>query len=62
MIRTATTRNDPAEVDKYLLPKEDCVATVRRHPAVLIVPTAQAGYWELLGYDRDAWVGRSNGY
>ena len=20
------------------------------------------GYWELLGYDRDAWVGRSNGY
>jgi len=42
MIRTATTRNDPAEVDKYLLPKEDCVATVRRHPAVLIVPTAQA--------------------
>ena len=42
MIRTATTRSDPAEVDKYLLPKEDCVATVRRHPAVLIVPTAQA--------------------
>lgn len=23
---------------------------------------AQDGYWELLGYDRDAWVGRSNGY
>jgi membrane protein YdbS with pleckstrin-like domain len=42
MIRTATTRSDPAEVDKYLLPKEDCVATVRRHPAVLLVPTAQA--------------------
>lgn len=42
MIRTATTRNDPAEVDKYLLPKEECVATVRRHPAVLIAPTAQA--------------------
>ena len=20
------------------------------------------GYWENLGYDRDAWVGRSNGY
>ena len=20
------------------------------------------GYWEALGYDRDAWVGRSNGY
>jgi hypothetical protein len=20
------------------------------------------GYWENLGYDRNAWVGRSNGY
>jgi DMSO/TMAO reductase YedYZ molybdopterin-dependent catalytic subunit len=27
-----------------------------------LVPQAQAGYWELLGYDQDAWVGRSNGY
>jgi DMSO/TMAO reductase YedYZ molybdopterin-dependent catalytic subunit len=27
-----------------------------------VVPQAQAGYWENLGYDRDAWVGRSNGY
>jgi DMSO/TMAO reductase YedYZ molybdopterin-dependent catalytic subunit len=27
-----------------------------------LVPQAEAGYWELLGYDRDAWVGRSNGY
>jgi len=27
-----------------------------------VVPRAEAGYWELLGYDRDAWVGRSNGY
>ena len=25
-------------------------------------PEAQPGYWEHLGYDRDAWVGRSNGY
>ena len=23
---------------------------------------AENGYWENLGYDRDAWVGRSNGY
>ena len=23
---------------------------------------AEDGYWEHLGYDRDAWVGRSNGY
>ena len=27
-----------------------------------LVPQAGNGYWELLGYDRDAWVGRSNGY
>jgi DMSO/TMAO reductase YedYZ molybdopterin-dependent catalytic subunit len=27
-----------------------------------LVPKAGAGYWEQLGYDRDAWVGRSNGY
>ena len=27
-----------------------------------LVPAAGSGYWEQLGYDRDAWVGRSNGY
>ena len=27
-----------------------------------LVPEAEPGYWEYLGYDRDAWVGRSNGY
>jgi DMSO/TMAO reductase YedYZ molybdopterin-dependent catalytic subunit len=27
-----------------------------------LVPAASSGYWEDLGYDRDAWVGRSNGY
>jgi DMSO/TMAO reductase YedYZ molybdopterin-dependent catalytic subunit len=27
-----------------------------------LVPQAIDGYWEQLGYDRDAWVGRSNGY
>jgi len=27
-----------------------------------VVPQASDGYWENLGYDRDAWVGRSNGY
>ena len=29
---------------------------------VNLVPKAESGYWENLGYDRDAWVGRSNGY
>ena len=27
-----------------------------------VVAHADNGYWENLGYDRDAWVGRSNGY
>jgi len=27
-----------------------------------VVPRVQDGYWEALGYDRDAWVGHSNGY
>jgi DMSO/TMAO reductase YedYZ molybdopterin-dependent catalytic subunit len=27
-----------------------------------VVPQAADGYWEQRGYDRDAWVGRSNGY
>jgi DMSO/TMAO reductase YedYZ molybdopterin-dependent catalytic subunit len=27
-----------------------------------LVPRVRDGYWEALGYDRDAWVGRSNGY
>jgi DMSO/TMAO reductase YedYZ molybdopterin-dependent catalytic subunit len=27
-----------------------------------LVDRAESGYWEVRGYDRDAWVGRSNGY
>lgn len=27
-----------------------------------LVPHPESGYWEQRGYDRDAWVGRSNGY
>src|SRR5215469_18105192 len=42
MYRAAATRNDHAVVDKYLLPREVRVATVRRHPAVLLVPSVQA--------------------
>ncbi len=29
---------------------------------ITLVPRAGSGYWEQRGYDRDAWVGRSNGY
>jgi len=42
MSRAATTRNEQAAVDKYLLPREVRVATVRRHPAVLLPATAIA--------------------
>lgn len=42
MSRVAATRNEQAAVDKYLLPGEVRVATVRRHPAVLLAPSAQA--------------------
>lgn len=42
MSRVAATRNEQAAVDKYLLPREVRVATVRRHPAVLIGSSAQA--------------------
>ena len=29
---------------------------------VELVPAVGSGYWEQLGYDQNAWVGRSNGY
>jgi DMSO/TMAO reductase YedYZ molybdopterin-dependent catalytic subunit len=29
---------------------------------ITLVPRQDLGYWEKLGYDVDAWVGRSNGY
>lgn len=28
---------------------------------ITLAPEADAGYWEVRGYDRDAWVGKSNG-
>jgi uncharacterized membrane protein YdbT with pleckstrin-like domain len=33
----------PADVDKYLLPHEQQVITVRKHPAVLLAPVVWAG-------------------
>jgi uncharacterized membrane protein YdbT with pleckstrin-like domain len=39
----APTMGSPqAAIERYLLPREVCVAKTRRHPAVLIVPSAQA--------------------
>jgi len=37
--------NPPADVDRYLLPHEQEVITVRKHPAVLLAPIA----WAVIG-------------
>jgi uncharacterized membrane protein YdbT with pleckstrin-like domain len=39
---TAAGTRAPIAINKYLLPREVQVATVRQHPAVLIAPSAQA--------------------
>src|SRR5215470_346352 len=73
MSRTATTASDHgeadrereererAEVERYLLPNEEHVATVRRHPAVLIVPTAQAVIGLLVAFGLTATLLRGRG-
>jgi uncharacterized membrane protein YdbT with pleckstrin-like domain len=40
--QTASGTRAPVAINKYLLPREVQVATVRQHPAVLIGPSAQA--------------------
>jgi membrane protein YdbS with pleckstrin-like domain len=42
MVPSVSSESEPAQVVRYLLPNETCVAMVRRHPAVLIAPSAQA--------------------
>jgi hypothetical protein len=42
MARPGATRAGPAAVERYLLPRETRVATVRKHPAVLIPASAMA--------------------
>src|SRR5213082_2006470 len=42
MVRPEATRAGPAAVERYLLPRETRVATVRKHPAVLIPASALA--------------------
>ena len=39
---TSAGTRAPVAINKYLLPREVQVATVRQHPAVLIAPSAQA--------------------
>ena len=41
-MRLTSPGNPPADVDRYLLPHEQEVITVRKHPAVLLAPIAWA--------------------
>ncbi|SRR5712691_1854493 len=47
---------------RLVIPEMYGYKNVKWLSAVNLVPAAADGYWEQLGYDRDAWVGRSNGY
>jgi DMSO/TMAO reductase YedYZ molybdopterin-dependent catalytic subunit len=47
---------------RLVIPEMYGYKNVKWLEGINLVPRAQDGYWEQLGYDRDAWVGRSNGY
>jgi len=47
---------------RLVIPEMYGYKNVKWLEAINLVPRALDGYWEQLGYDRDAWVGRSNGY
>jgi DMSO/TMAO reductase YedYZ molybdopterin-dependent catalytic subunit len=47
---------------RLVIPEMYGYKNVKWLAAINLVPRALEGYWEQLGYDRDAWVGRSNGY
>jgi uncharacterized membrane protein YdbT with pleckstrin-like domain len=55
------TKNEPAEVDRYLLPREVRVATVRRHPAVLLAASAQTVAGLLVAFVLTATLLRGHG-
>ena len=73
MVRTATNKRTPdpgrseldererAQVEKYLLPNEELVATVRRHPAVLISSASQAIIGLLVAFALTATLLRGRG-
>jgi DMSO/TMAO reductase YedYZ molybdopterin-dependent catalytic subunit len=46
---------------RLVMPEMYGYKSVKWVARVDLVPHAEDGYWEQLGYDRDAWVGRSNG-
>jgi DMSO/TMAO reductase YedYZ molybdopterin-dependent catalytic subunit len=47
---------------RLIIPEMYGYKNVKWLAAINLVPKASKGYWENLGYDVDAWVGRSNGY
>jgi DMSO/TMAO reductase YedYZ molybdopterin-dependent catalytic subunit len=47
---------------RLVIPEMYGYKNVKWLAGINLVPKASPGYWEQLGYDVDAWVGRSNGY
>jgi DMSO/TMAO reductase YedYZ molybdopterin-dependent catalytic subunit len=47
---------------RLIIPQMYGYKNVKWLQAINLVPQEQLGYWEQLGYDQNAWVGRSNGY
>ncbi len=47
---------------RLIIPEMYGYKNVKWLQGISVVAEAGSGYWEQLGYDSDAWVGRSNGY
>jgi len=47
---------------RLIIPQMYGYKNVKWLDGINVVPQEQLGYWEQLGYDQNAWVGRSNGY
>jgi DMSO/TMAO reductase YedYZ molybdopterin-dependent catalytic subunit len=47
---------------RLIIPEMYGYKNVKWLAGINLVPSTGDGYWEQLGYDRDAWVGHSNGY
>jgi DMSO/TMAO reductase YedYZ molybdopterin-dependent catalytic subunit len=47
---------------RLIIPQMYGYKNVKWLNGINLVPREQLGYWEQLGYDQNAWVGRSNGY
>jgi DMSO/TMAO reductase YedYZ molybdopterin-dependent catalytic subunit len=47
---------------RLIIPEMYGYKNVKWLERINLVARAEDGYWEQLGYDRDAWVGHSNGY